>query len=134
MRLDQLRSFTSVIHAINTGEQVSFVESGCRPWMDDRGQLRVAGRLRFLSRLPPQMRSPIVLSGHSPLAYEVLKDIHHHYLRHTGGVKGVVGASRHLWWIVSASRVAKKVLKECAWCKRKNLKTVGAETAPLNWT
>ena len=93
VRLDQLQTFPEVINAINLGEEIHFVKAGCRPWMDDQGLLRVAGRLRYLTRLPPQMRSPIVLLSNSPLAIEVLRDIHHHDLRHTGGVRGLVGAS-----------------------------------------
>ena len=134
VRIDQLRTFSEEITAINLGEPVNFIEAGCRPWLDDQGMLRVAGRLRYLTRLPPQMRSPIVLASHSPLAFEILKDIHQHDLQHTGGVRGLVGASRHLWWIISATRIAKKVLKACTWCARKNLQVVGAEVAPLNWT
>ena len=134
VRIDQLRTFTTTISHINMGEEVEFIESGCRPWMDDKGLLRATGRLRFLSRLPPQMRSPVVLANDSPVALEILKDIHHYDLRHTGGVRGLVGASRHLWWIVKANRMAKRVIKNCAWCKRKNLQTVAAEAAPLNWT
>ena len=42
------------------------------------------------------MRSPVVLASHSMVAFETLKDIHHHDLRHTGGVRGLVGASRTL--------------------------------------
>ena len=134
VRLDQLQTFTEVIHALNLGEKVRFVEPGASPWMDDKGLLRVAGRLRFLARLPPQMRSPIVLAADSPLALEILRDLHQHDLRHTGGVRGLVGASRQLWWIVSASKLAKRILRNCAWCKRKDLKIVGADAAPLNWT
>ena len=33
-----------------------------------------------------------------------------------------------------ATKLAKRILKDCAWCKRKNLKVVGAEVAPVNWT
>ena len=134
VRIDQLRTFTSVISGLNMGEDVPFVEAGCRPWLDDRGMLRATGRLRFLARLPPQMRNPVVLALDSPVAFEVMKDIHHHDLNHTGGVRGLEGASHSLWWIVKANRMAKRVLKSCAWCKQKNLQTVTAEMAPLNWT
>ena len=134
VRLDQLQTFAGVINAINLGEPSPFAGAGATPWMDAKGLLRVAGRLRFLARLPPQMRSPIVLASDSPLALEVLKDVHHHDLRHTGGTRGLVGASRRCWWIISATKLAKRVIKQCAWCKRKDLKVVGAGGAPLNWT
>ena len=68
------------------------------------------------------------------MALEILKDIHCYDLCHTGGVRGLVGASRHLWWIISANRLARRIIKNCAWCRRKYLKVVGAEVAPLNWT
>ena len=134
IRVDQLGTFTEAINSINEGTEVSMVESSCKPWMDYQGILRVAGRLRFLAHLSPDMQSPIILAAHSPVAKEILKDIHHHDLRHTGGVRGLVGASRHVYWIVNAKRTARRVIKDCAWCKRKGLQVVGAEVALLNWT
>lgn len=85
------------------------------PILDEKGLLRVGGRLRH-SNLDPEMRHPIIIPNHCNLA-DLIIDESHKLVFH-GGAKMTTGFIRQKYWILGGNNAIKKRLRMCVICKK----------------
>ncbi|XP_062712976.1 uncharacterized protein LOC109417462 [Aedes albopictus] len=85
------------------------------PRMDERGILRVGGRLTH-SAEPPQMKHPIVLPARHALTELILRHFHQMYLH--AGPQLLLGTVRQRYWPLGGRNLAKKVVHQCQRCFR----------------
>ena len=95
--------------------------------MDQDGFLRVKGRLQ-MGDLSFESKHPLILpSCHMVL---LLVRFQHIHLKHAG-VATLLSSLRGRYWIVGACPIAKRVCKECVFCKRQDSKACTQPFAPL---
>ena len=105
------------------------------PQIDNRGVIRLGGRLRHARRLPYALRCPVVLSGKHPYSRMLLVHLHSYELRHCGGKKTLMAESRWKVWISGLARLSKDIVRKCVHCVR-STKRLPAHTqeAPLHFS
>jgi hypothetical protein len=97
------------------------------PFLDDRGMLRVKGRLQ-LSDLAYEEKHPLIL----PRCYVTLlmARFYHKLLKHAG-VSTMISSLRAKYWIIGLRRLVKRVKFECLPCKKVDSTACNQEVAPL---
>lgn len=83
--------------------------------LDERGVLRVRGRLEKNEQIPFDKRYPIILSGKHDISKKLILHVHSkfgHANRET-----VFNELRQKFWIPKARAAIRQATKECVWCK-----------------
>lgn len=101
--------------------------SNLDPFLDDKGLLRIRGRLEN-AELSFACKHPIIIPN-CHLA-KLLVKFHHLFLQHAG-VSTIVSTVRESFWIIGIRRVAKSVNKECVRCQRHDSRACSQPAAPL---
>ncbi|XP_068247720.1 uncharacterized protein [Palaemon carinicauda] len=97
------------------------------PFLDDKGLIRIRGRLEF-SNLNYDTKHPvIILKGQFA---KLLIRFQHRFLKHAV-VDTVISSLRNNFWIIGMRRLAKTVIKECLSCRWHNSKPCSQPVAPL---
>ena len=125
----QKQEFAEEITSLAAGQAVSnrSVLYKLSPFLDDKGILRVQGRLQF-SGLPYDSRHPVIVpKGHLGL----LLARHCHKVTKHSGVNSMLVNLRDQYWIIGARRTCKRVKKECVSCQRLDQPASSQSTAPL---
>lgn len=91
------------------------------PFLDDRGGLRVRGRLKN-SSLSYDEKHPILLSGKNKLTRLIFQN-EHLKLQH-GGPQLLLFSVRQRFWPTSGMNTAKRIVKNCMRCARIHPKPV----------
>ncbi|KRZ04078.1 hypothetical protein T11_4559 [Trichinella zimbabwensis] len=86
-----------------------------QPFLDDKGLLRMGGRLQQAT-LPPESKHPILLPSHHPLVELLIRD--HHIRQLHAGVNQTLVAIRSKFWILKGRNAVKKVIRSCPTCRR----------------
>lgn len=92
-----------------------------RPYVDERGILRVGGRLRNAD-LPIEHRHPMLLNGRNPLAKLLAR--HHHEMNLHAGPQTLLYALRQKTWIIDERNLCRKIVHECIQCFRTKPKLI----------
>lgn len=90
-----------------------------RPFLDDRGLLRVGGRLS--SNVLSKPLNPLILPQKNPLIDLIVADAHLRLLH--GGVKLCLDHIRRTYWIIGARCVVRRHVHKCNICFRQRPKT-----------
>jgi hypothetical protein len=85
------------------------------PWVDNKGILRVGGRLSNAD-LPPDKKNPVVLPYKHHVICVVIRHTHNEYL-HAGNTLSL-SSLRQKFWIIKGNTAVKFELKNCTICKR----------------
>lgn len=89
--------------------------SSLAPFIDDKGVLRVGGRLRN-TYLPYNVKHPVLLpSGH---IFTELVFRHKHNIMMHAGPQLLLAAVRQFYWPIGGRNMSKKIVKECVTCFR----------------
>ena len=102
---------------------------GLQPSLDEEGQMRCDGRLKYAEFLPQEPRFPIIL----PCKNRVTKLIVKHYHEkdnHAGGMNQLLAALSTRFWIISGHEEIKE-WEECNECQRRKAKAAKQIMAPL---
>ncbi|XP_055590561.1 uncharacterized protein LOC129742655 [Uranotaenia lowii] len=99
------------------------------PQLDDRGLLRQNSRIEAAKDFPYSVRYPIILPNNHRVT-ELLADRYHRIFRH-GNSETVVNEMRQVYAIPGLRVLAKRVSKECQWCKIRRAKPSIPPMAPL---
>jgi hypothetical protein len=100
------------------------------PFVDERGLLRGAGRLRYVDALPRDSREPILLDRNHPGTRLLAEHCHRFQAMHYGGVNYTLGRLTQRFWIPKGHSLIFKILTDCVPCrKRKPPKVVRPEGA-----
>ncbi|XP_050299187.1 uncharacterized protein LOC126738055 [Anthonomus grandis grandis] len=87
------------------------------PFMDERGILRVGGRLRT-TYLPYNFKHPILISSEHPLT-KLIFEHKHQYLLHPGP-QLLLASVRQFYYPIGGRNLAKKTVKKCITCFKFN--------------
>ncbi|XP_026318078.1 uncharacterized protein LOC113228871 [Hyposmocoma kahamanoa] len=85
------------------------------PFLDEKGLLRVRGRL-IHSTLPPASKHPVILPASGRLTELIIQEAHHDTLH--GGARLTLAHLRQKYWIIGGNRTVKKQLRQCIKCHR----------------
>ncbi|XP_071653060.1 uncharacterized protein [Temnothorax longispinosus] len=85
------------------------------PFLDERGLLRVGGRLKN-TMLAYDARHPVILPGPSHLTRLIVEACHRRTLH--GGVQMTLGALRQEYWVPRGRTLVKGCLRRCVTCVR----------------
>ncbi|XP_026331954.1 uncharacterized protein LOC113239247 [Hyposmocoma kahamanoa] len=85
------------------------------PFLDEKGLLRVKGRL-IHSTLPPASKHPVILPASGRLTELIIQEAHHDTLH--GGARFTLAHLRQKYWIIGGNRTVKKQLRQCIKCHR----------------
>ena len=127
----QEAEYGSEVRALSRGESIprsSVLASVC-PALDDKGVMRVAGRLANSNKLELGARMPVVLPP-GKAASAMMRDIHNN-LQHCVGYQSVLDKFLEQTWCVRARKIAAAVVQSCARCKRLAARPAQAQMAPL---
>ena len=103
---------------------------GLQPWLDEEGQMRCDGRLKYAEFLPQDARFPIIL----PQKNCVTKLIVQHYHEkdnHAGGTNQLLAALSTRFWIISGREEIREWERECNECQRRKAKAAKQIMAPI---
>lgn len=90
--------------------------AGLNPIIDNKGILRVGGRIKNAMHLSNDERQPIVLMGNQAYSDRL---IHYtHQQTQHGGVQLVLQTTRQLYWIIGQRRAVKRIVDKCLPCYR----------------
>ena len=93
------------------------------PFLDDRGLLRVGGRI-LNSKISYDQKYPIILASNHKFTYLIIKNEHYRLLH--AGCQSVLFSLHKRFWSLLGKNSIKKVLKNCVTCfkaKSKDLPT-----------
>ncbi|KRY58771.1 hypothetical protein T03_7489 [Trichinella britovi] len=85
------------------------------PYVDEKGVLRVGGRLRR-ANLPAETKHPMLLPHGDDVVKMIIRHVHHRQLH--AGVNQTLAASRQRYWITRGRSAVKNVINQCATCRR----------------
>ena len=101
------------------------------PQMDERGLLRVDGRLRLADELPYDTRHPIILPKDHPVTKLIIVDAHEK-LGHGTGVEHLLTELRSMFWVVKGRLMVRTIVGRCPGCIRRfRAKPAEQKMAPL---
>ena len=130
-----------IIRVIQRAHFALEVEAKCRdipkesklfklaPFVDDRGIIRCRSRLERSDELGYEEKFPTVLPGEVHAVRLLIRFYHERKCFHVGGVAATLGMLRKRFYILSARRAVKKVLRDCKVCMLFRV-SAAAETVP----
>ncbi|XP_068680564.1 uncharacterized protein [Montipora foliosa] len=103
---------------------------GLQPWLDEEGQMRCDGRLKYAEFLPQDARFPIILPRKNCVTKLIVK-YYHEKDNHAGGTNQLLAALSTCFWIISGREEIREWEKECNECQRRKAKAAKQIMAPL---
>jgi hypothetical protein len=103
-----------------------------RPFLDEFGVMRAAGRLKTNRNCPATMRDPIMLPKHKLVA-KIIEHVHGKELYHACGVSQTFSTLRKRFSIQGGRATVRKAIKNCFTCKRLRPKPTKIQEGPLPW-
>lgn len=98
------------------------------PFLDDKGILRVKGRLSK-SNFPDYIKFPIIIPRKSKLEELLIWEAHKRVLH--SSVSHTLSQIREKYWLIKCRQTIKSVLQKCVVCKRFNASAGDQSVAPL---
>lgn len=113
----QEQEFESEISCLKENKQISSKSKiqNLNPYLDQFGNLRVAGRLQN-APISPEMKNPIILPQKSRLTELIINNAHE--LTYHGGARVTLAFTRQKYWILSGNRTTKRYINKCVTCKK----------------
>ena len=132
IRQEQERHLNQVRAALQAKKSVEARYAPWRPFIDEEGVVRINGRASHLPTLSINHRYQILMTKAMPLAEELVRLTHEERLRHCGGPQQLLATVRERTWIENGMVLAKRVIKNCAMCQRRNAREIEHQTGPLH--
>ena len=129
----QKEAYGDQIRTLQKGRQVQGQKGGnglmqLSPFLDDRGIMRVGGRLSN-APLKVSARHPILLPTTSDVTRLIIEDEHRRQLH--AGVEHTLNEVRQNFWIPKGRAQVKKVLHRCAFCRNRSARPQQPQMADL---
>ena len=130
IRIAQKQSFPDDVLALTKSNPVPRNSrlNSLSPYMDEKGIIRVGGRLEH-AELEEETRFPIIISHAHPLAALIIKAAHE-VVRHGGKVR-TLSDTRGEYWITKGLATVGKFIRSCVDCKKEGAKAIPPFMAPL---
>ncbi|XP_036144286.1 uncharacterized protein LOC118646100 [Monomorium pharaonis] len=121
IKLVQNEEFEPEIKALRSGHSVprSSKLIALHPFLDDKGVLRVEGRLKH-SACPEETKHPILLPSSHHVTMLVIR--HHHEKVFHAGAQTTLNFIREEFWPIFARSRVKKMLRNCVKCRKSHPK------------
>ena len=103
---------------------------GLRPWLDEEGQMRCDGRLKYAEFLPHDARFPIILPRKNCVTKLIVKH-YHEKGNHAGGTNQTLATLSTRFWIICGREEIREWEKECNECQKRKAKAAKQVMAPL---
>ena len=117
----QEEQFGRELNELRNGRELKSTSSllGLTPFLDERGLLRVGGRIAYAD-LPYDNKHPVILPSKHPLSDEIIRAFHwkHSHM----GTDMVLSQLRQHYWIIRGREAVKSVGRRCAICIRERVK------------
>ncbi|XP_046142834.1 uncharacterized protein LOC123988088 [Osmia bicornis bicornis] len=122
MKETQKEHFQDELSALVSGTTVSKTSSlyNLMPYVDEKGHLRVGGRLRH-SQLHPDQKHPLILPRSSPLTSLVIDHAHKNSLH--AGPQLTLATIRQSYWIIGGRCPIRVFINKCVVCARQRART-----------
>ena len=116
----QEEQFGRELNELRNGRELKSSSSllGQTPFLDERGLLRVGGRITYAD-LPYDNKHPVILPSKHPLSNEILN---FHWKHSHMGTDMVLSQLRQHYWIIRGREAVKSVGRRCAICIRERIK------------
>ncbi|XP_015437897.1 PREDICTED: uncharacterized protein LOC107193036 [Dufourea novaeangliae] len=116
-QLTQASVFSKEISQLKAGKDL---QSGSkllllRPFLDDKGILRVGGRLQN-SNLPYEQKHPILLPKNNHITDLIIRKTHHE--NHHAGINATLCIVRQQYWPIDGKNSVRKIMRQCIRCFR----------------
>ncbi|GBN70409.1 hypothetical protein AVEN_118910-1, partial [Araneus ventricosus] len=98
------------------------------PFLDDKGILRMGGRLEY-SDFSSDEKHPIILPRNSSLTGLIVQD-EHICMKH-GGIATTLAKIRSRFWIPKDRQIVQKIIRRCLICRRYSAKSADQLTSQL---
>lgn len=134
VRHEQFNAFRTEVECLRAGRSLPNDSNllFLRPIIDEQGILRVGGRLSK-SKLPRDVRQPILLPRQSRLTRLIIEDVHRPSgcLKEHLSVDKTLHELRRLYWITRGRQTIARILNDCFRCRIQRGKTVQPVMADL---
>ncbi|KAK9885651.1 hypothetical protein WA026_012415 [Henosepilachna vigintioctopunctata] len=117
VRYTQFNFFETEISLLKGGKACPKWLARLSPFLDDRGIIRVGGRLGHTT-LDFPAKHPALLPKRSPLTYLIIRHIHESSCH--AGVNATMYLAQQRFWILSARSIIRSTLNKCYRCFRTN--------------
>ncbi|XP_055923385.1 uncharacterized protein LOC129953880 [Eupeodes corollae] len=116
-RIVQKEEYRLEIAALKGGKPISKSSSiyALTPYLDEKGLLRIQGRLDEALCLPYSARRPIILPQNHTVSRLIVESFHRRY--HHQNVAVIINQIRQIFWMPRLKTILKDVQKECSICK-----------------
>ena len=114
----QCESFQDELNVLNKDDNVSKSSSifDLNPFIDDKGLIRVGGRIRHAA-VDGSKQHPIIIPRKHPVSILIIREVHN---RAHVGTEWTLSLLRDHFWIPRARQVIKDIVRNCIRCKRMN--------------
>ncbi|XP_076384154.1 uncharacterized protein LOC143262078 [Megalopta genalis] len=115
----QQQSFAQELRDLKTDKQLNSKSKllPLSPFIDERGILRVGGRLQN-SNLPFEQMHPILLPRSSHVTDLIIRESH--VQNHHSGLTATLYLVRQLYWPIDGKNITRKIIRQCVKCFRCN--------------
>ncbi|KYN22468.1 hypothetical protein ALC57_05137 [Trachymyrmex cornetzi] len=122
LRLLQAACFSNEIRELKNKKSITKGRIvNLNPFLDDRGLIRVGGRLQA-SNLSYSQKHPILLPSRHRLTDSIIREIHEKY--HHIGIQTTLYIMRRRFWILDGRNQIRKIVRSCMRCFRFDAKSV----------
>ncbi|XP_058446764.1 uncharacterized protein LOC131427516 [Malaya genurostris] len=130
LKLVQLESFPEDLKLLQQNKNVhkKSLLRLLNPFIDERGLIRVGGRLRFADE-PYGIKHQIVIPGFHPFTKSLINFYHRKMLH--GGITMTLAVVRDEFWPLTGRRAVRSVIRRCFRCVRSNPRPIQQPTGQL---
>ncbi|XP_070529961.1 uncharacterized protein [Cardiocondyla obscurior] len=117
LKLLQITNFSQDIKEIKTKDSQykgKFIH--LNPFLDERGLMRVGGRLQNSKLLNFAQKHPILLPSRHQLTDKIIREIHEKHYH--AGIQTTLYTLRQKYWILDGRNQVRKVIRSCIRCHR----------------
>lgn len=118
VRIVQAQNFYAEYHALKMNHAISKRSPLLKlsPFMDDKGLIRVGGRLSYAPDLTFDERHPLLLPKNHPFTNTVF--FHHHWKHLHAGPQTLLAIIRRKFWPIGGRAIANRIYRNCMVCAR----------------
>ncbi|XP_039309666.1 uncharacterized protein LOC120358695 [Solenopsis invicta] len=122
LRIMQADRFCSEIKELKSGCSVSKGRiANLNPFLDDRGLIRVGGRLQRAD-LSFSRKHPILIHSRHKLTDRIIRETHE--VHHHAGIQTTLYTLRQKYWLVDGRNQVRKIVRACVRCFRFEAKAI----------
>ncbi len=130
IQVTQSKSFFHEISLLKKGQEISFQSKiqPLSPFLDDKGILRVGGRLQ-MTNWKFEQKHPCILPVDARFSELTVKKCHQQVMH--SGLQDTLCQVRERFWIIKGGQLTKRTVNACLLCRKCKVKPAQQISAPL---